>query len=71
MGQTAPMSATAAAELTVTAEHVSRYRERIAALVPQLQDGEHDDAVAAIYEAERALRSAHRSLDRASKLLGH
>lgn len=64
------MSATVAAELTVTAEHVSRYRERIAGLVPQLKDGEHDDVVAAIYEAERSLRAAHRALDRAAKLLG-
>ena len=62
-------SSTAAAELAVTADHVERYRERIAALAPPLADGNNDDAIAAIFEAERALRTAHRQLDRAARLL--
>ena len=65
------MSATAAAELAVTADHVERYRQRLADLARPLQSGNNDDAVAAIYEAERALRTAHRQLDRAARLLGH
>ena len=64
------MSSHTAAELAVTADHVERYRQRIAAVATPLRDGQHDDVVAAIYEAERSLRSAQRSLDRAVKLLG-
>jgi hypothetical protein len=58
-----------AAELSVTAEHVERYRERIAALAQPLLDGRHEDAVATMFEAERSLRTAHRLLDRASAML--
>lgn len=63
------MSASTAAELTITAEHVERYRERVAALARPLAGGSHDDAVAAMFEAERSLRSAARALERATKLL--
>lgn len=63
------MSSHVAAELSVTAEHVDRYRQHIAALAAPLVGGAHDDVVAAIHEAERALRSAHRQLERAIKLL--
>jgi hypothetical protein len=63
------MSMSAAAELSVTAEHVERYRERVAALAQPLLDGHHDDAVATMFEAERALRTAHRLLDRAATML--
>lgn len=62
-------TATAAAELSVAADHVETYRERVAALAMPLQGGNHDDVVAAMFEAERALRSASRSLDRAVRLL--
>ncbi|MEI6495536.1 MAG: hypothetical protein WCO88_02615 [Actinomycetota bacterium] len=64
------MSASIAAELAVTADHLSRYRERIAAMATTLGSGRNDDAVAAIYEAERSLRTAHRLLERAASLLG-
>lgn len=64
------MSTSAAAELAVTADHLDRYRERIAGVASSLTGGANDDAVAAIYEAERALRTAHRLLLRASSLLG-
>lgn len=63
------MSTAVAAELSVTAEHVERYREWVAALVQPLLGGHHDDAIAAMFEAERALRTAQRLLDRASGLL--
>ena len=63
------MSTSAAAELAVTAEHVERYRERVAAIARPLAGGNNDDAIAAIFEAERALRTAHRQLDRAARLL--
>lgn len=63
------MSATAAAELAVTADHLERYRDRVAAVATSLKGGPHDDAIAAIYEAERSLRTAHRMLTRAASLL--
>lgn len=64
------MSASIAAELAVIAEHLDRYRDRVSGLANQLRGSEHDDAMAAIYEAERALRTAHRALTRAAGLLG-
>jgi hypothetical protein len=64
------MSSHVTAELTVTAEHVDHYRQRVAGLATPLIGGAHDDAVAAIFEAERALRTAQRMLERAVKLLG-
>lgn len=63
------MTASVSAELSVTAEHVDRYRQRVAGLATPLIGGAHDDAVAAIFEAERALRTAQRMLERAVKLL--
>ena len=65
------MSASIAAELAVTADHLNRYRDRIAAMATALGSGRNDDAVAAIYEAERSLRTAHRLLERAASLLGN
>ncbi len=62
-------AASAKSELSVASDHVERYRERVVGLVPSLSGGRHDDAIAAIYEAERALRTATRALDRAVKLL--
>ncbi len=63
------MSTSAGAELSVIADHLERYRERVVDVVPPLRGTEHDDAIAAIFEAERSLRSAHRALERAARLL--
>lgn len=59
-----------AAVFSVIAEHVERYREEVAELVRSNPPGHRDDVVAAMYEAERALRNAGRSLRRAAKLAG-
>lgn len=80
MRQTPPMTSSrgaadpaavqsAAAELSVVADHVDRYRERVHGLVRPLANTNHDDVIAAVYEAERSLRSASRALERAVKLL--
>ena len=62
------MSSSAEAELSVIADHLERYRERVVGLVPTLRgEGEHDDAIAAIYEAERGLSTAIRLLQRATR----
>jgi hypothetical protein len=63
------MSESTAAELSVTAEHVDHYGKRLAELARPLVDGRPDEAAAAIYEAERALRNALRHLVRATRLL--
>ena len=56
------MSASIAAELAVTADHLSRYRERIAAMATALGSGRNDDAV--------PWQHAERLLERAASLLG-
>ena len=61
------MSESIRAELGAAVDAVDRYRSRIAALVEGVGAGQ-EDLVAAMYEAERALVSAHRLLVRAEKL---
>ena len=63
-------TATTAAELSAIAEGLDRYRERVATLAVPHLGTEREDLVAAIYEAERALRTAHRLLVRAGKVAG-
>ncbi len=57
-----------AAELSVITEHVGRYREQIADLARTGGNSVGDDTIAALFEAERALRSAGRALQRAATL---
>jgi len=60
-----------AAELSAAAEAISSYQRRVGDLVAPHLGTERDDLVAAIYEAERALRSAERLLQRAAKVAHH
>lgn len=60
------MSSTVSAELAASAEAIERYRTRIAALIDSLGPNT-EDLASAMYEAERALLSAHRLLLRAEK----
>ena len=60
--------ATIAAELSVMAEGSERYAQRVADLGASQLNGEHDDLLTAIHEAERSLRVAHRALARAQRL---
>jgi len=62
------VTATTAAELAAAVEIVVRYRERVAGLVTQHLDTDRDDLVGALYEGERALLGAERTLRRAMKL---
>ena len=62
-----------AAELAVISDAVDRYGQRITDLVQRDlprhdPDGRHDDLLAALHEAERSLRVAHRGLTRAQRL---
>ena len=56
------------AELTAVTDGIGAYRQRVADLAPAHVGKERDDLVTAIYEAERALRVAERTLQRALRL---
>jgi len=56
------------AELTAATDAIGAYRQRVAELAPVHVGEERDDLVTAIYEAERALRVAERTLQRALRL---
>lgn len=64
------MSTPSGAALSVISEHVDRYRHEIADMVANYRDGDHDDVIAALYEAERLLRSAARAVRTASVKAG-
>lgn len=66
---TTPDLTTIAAELAVMAEGTERYRQRVSDLGQGNLGGLHDDLLAAIHEADRALRTAQRALLRASRMV--
>ena len=59
-----------AAELTAITDNVAQYRSRVAGLAEPWIGTEREDVAAAIYEAERQLRNAERTLNRAIKACG-
>lgn len=61
------MNESVRAELAAVGESVDSYRSRVAALVERIGP-DSEDLVTAMYEAERALVTAHRLLSRAEKL---
>lgn len=65
------VTSSVAAELGAAADAISSYQRRIAELVGPDLGADRDDLVAAIYEAERSLRTAARLLDRARKIAEH
>ncbi len=62
------MSTSTVAELSSAAEAVGSYRRRVHDLVGPHLGPDREDLVSAIYEAERALRTSERLLQRAVKL---
>ncbi|MEO5724321.1 MAG: hypothetical protein ABIQ39_08750 [Ilumatobacteraceae bacterium] len=62
------MTTSTAAHVSVIADHVEQYRAEVAAMAGDRQRTPNGDAVTAMYEAERSLRSAIRMLHRAAKL---
>jgi hypothetical protein len=56
-----------AAELAAIADNVAQYRSRVAGLAEPWVGSDRDDIVGAIHEAERQLRNAERTLNRAIK----
>jgi hypothetical protein len=57
------------AELSSLATSVVELEQRVGGLAVGLEGTNHDDALAALYDAERTLRAAGRSLERAATLL--
>jgi len=52
-------------ELLTIADNIGRYRERVADLAEPFVGTDRNDIVGVIHEAERQLRSAERTLQRA------
>ncbi len=67
-GQTGPMSAPTLAELSSVTATVESVRQRLAGFAQRAPAG-HEDLLAALYEGERALKSAERHLERAQRLM--
>ncbi len=67
-GSAVPSAESTAAELASIADNVDQYRSRVAALAEPFIGTDRDDLVSAIYEAERQLRIAERTLQRAIKM---
>ena len=57
-------------ELLTIADNVGRYRERVAGLAEPFVGTDRDDIAGVIHEAERQLRSAERTLQRAIRQVG-
>jgi hypothetical protein len=57
-----------AAELAAIADNVAQYRGRVAGLAEVWVGTDRDDIVSAVHEAERQLRTAERTLNRAIKV---
>ena len=57
-----------AAELAAIADNVAQYRGRVAGLAEAWVGTDRDDIVSAVHEAERQLRTAERTLNRAIKV---
>jgi hypothetical protein len=62
------MSPTSAAEISVIADGINMYRARVAGLAEPFVGSPQEDLLATLYEAERALKNAHRAMQRAMKL---
>jgi predicted NAD/FAD-binding protein len=63
------MSTATAAELSAAAEAINGYQQRVSGLAAAYAGTDRDDLVAAIYEAERSLGVAERTIRRALKLV--
>lgn len=62
------MSSATVAELSSAAEAIGSYQRRVGGLVAAHVNDDREDLVAALYEAERSLGIAERTLRRAIKL---
>jgi hypothetical protein len=58
-----------AAELSSLSTTLTDLERRVAAIAGRWEGTDHDDVVAALYDAERNLRAANRGVERAERLL--
>lgn len=63
-----PLQSTAA-ELAAITDHVAQYRSRVGSLAEPWIGTEREDVVTALHEAERQLRNAERTLQRALRAI--
>jgi hypothetical protein len=61
-GHTGAMPSSVDARLAVIADHVDRYRDEVALIAAEPGLSTSEDLIRALYEAERALRSATRAI---------
>ena len=59
-----------AAELSSLLTTLAEVERRLAAVAGRHEGAEHEDVLAALYEAERSLRATQRQIERAEKLSG-
>lgn len=59
-----------AAEISALTDAIERARQRVAGLAEPFLASQRDDIISALYESERALLAAERTLQRALKALG-
>lgn len=64
-----PADLPSTAGLRVMIEHLEEYRSRVMAMIPALEEHQRDDAVGALHEAERTLRSTARAVRRAAQVI--
>ncbi|MCU1393674.1 MAG: hypothetical protein JWM34_2102 [Ilumatobacteraceae bacterium] len=62
------MASISAAEVGSIADGIDMYRSRVGGLAEPLLGSPNEDLIAALHEAERALRNAHRAMRHALKL---
>ena len=67
-GETGRVSSFSAAEVGSIADGIDMYRSRVAGMAEPLVGSSNEDLIAALHEAERALRNAHRAMRHALKL---
>jgi hypothetical protein len=63
------MASLSAAQLSALASAIDELGERSAALAGELEQSHEAEAAAALYEVERSIRMASRSMDRARRAL--
>jgi hypothetical protein len=66
--ETAGMASISTAEVGSIADGIDQYRARVAGLAEPLAGTPAEDLLAALHEAERLLRGAHRAMRRAVAL---
>jgi len=65
------MATLSVAQLSALAAGIDDLSGRVARLAVELEESHEAEAAAALYEVERSLHMANRSMDRARRALGH